>query len=410
MSTIRYQPNIGPYIGGGNLVKAAKVLSHLYNNSQKYKQVAIQAKQQYDKYFSSSKKRPAKEDMRNTKKAKTSGRKAAPGAKSTVKSGSFRKTQFKRVKRSRRSMRRRGRFARKVTNVINKDCPKGHYLVRIPMQIDGGVGNCGFNQIAVGTTQHIIEGVEQLTCARNINGGRTDTELYDRTKIHVTGRTLDIFLKNQSNCCVYVDEYIVVPKVHSGSMRSLPAESTNPFSWLANYGKTSNVRDLPLGDVPFSTLNPSPGVYKAGMTLFHYSQFFQNFKILKKTRMLLQPGECFTKQKRNNKTHIINMDKLNVPDTTDVNLTSYNPNNKTTVYYFYIAWGEPTANSEDSQQVNSAAYNLDCYATIDYKFRIIPRPPVKNPNATYLKDQLPAFNLGRSVQTTNSTVNNFIKA
>jgi len=333
--------------------------------------------------------------------------------KSTLAVGPYRKTAFRRKKVNKFKRRARARFYRKVQNVIESDTPSGHYIRKTPAVCTATQsGLCGFTQLACCTTGDFILGVNK------VHGDiAADDRKWLRSKVYLENVVNEIQFKNNTNACVNVDEYVIVNR-----NKTTNQSFASPRDWLNAYFASNIVEGGQLGAsgvVPSAagnqgglatvSSNAADGL-QSGTTLFHYPQFFQYYRILKKTRYLLQPGQCVSRQRRKSRNKTINLEQMTLPPTgvnaTAPALTPY-ATNKHTYWYLYLAWGEPVADDFVSTSINTGPCKIDFIHTIDYKFRVVPKPPVQNQQSTFVLNELKVITTPSLVNENGATIQTY---
>lgn len=209
---------------------------------------------------------------------------AAATPKAAMANGRFKKVMWRRKKPNAAKAKARKRFARKVRGVVAGFKDKSHYIVQNTLRIDGLSGRVCFGQLAFATNTDLLE------ARRKTIFNQSGTQHYDQNKLYVMNHHVEIFMVNPTNTCLYVDMYDIRRK---GTANQDNNES--PLGWLETLSRSTNAYDntgQPQGNqIEDSTSNN----YAVGFSLFQVPGFFSKFKIYKKTRILLQPGECVTK-------------------------------------------------------------------------------------------------------------------
>jgi len=328
--------------------------------------------------------------------------------------GHFRKVQWKKPRRNYKKVRRYRRFARKVNAVINAGSEKAHFVVQRSLRVQAPPGKSACNELVIQANNDLLEARRKCVFNTSSDGG------FDLDKLHVNNVVCDMYMTNPTNVCVYADVYEIYAKpVGSG------ANFNSPLTWIAHIDNSDTINNL--GQGASSQFREAPtsdnlGVFQIGSSLFQCSPFFSKFKIYKKTRSLLQPGECMTKQFRYSKDWVWDPKKYLSDSNTggfvfpvaqtesippvQVNVVSSGHqlvqplNNKRTKWLVLQIWGQPINSEVSKSSITTTGAALNIVYTIDYTIRQVPlvrQAQVKASNV-WVQGQYPVITDGRIVQ------------
>nr|QXN75698.1 MAG: capsid protein [Virus sp.] len=258
--------------------------------------------------------------------------------------------------------------------VINANTEKAHYIVQRTKRVSTVLNRTGFDEVEFNTSSDFE--LARDYCVKN---SVTNTPM-DKEKLHIRSMVMDLFLTNPTNVCTYVDLYEVTPKY----LVSDESVYNTPVKWLNNI----NLYNNNFGQPSFNQMNLGTNQMAFGSSIFQVPQFFQKFKIKRKTRMLLQPGECHTRQIRWSKDFIWNPKQNNsiqieaqnvsgpqpLETNTAVPVISKNPaylkniqqNNKKTRYLLFHIWGQPVNDNTTKTTIGTSSCAINIVYTIDY--------------------------------------------
>jgi len=224
-------------------------------------------------------KRVAKYIYKNSKRRKISFGRTIPPVNAN---GKFRRVVWKKKRPSYRAKRFK-KFRGKVMAAVNASKDKAHYIKQSTLRIESTVGRARIGSLLLTANSTLQEARRKTIFNTSLASN------YDKNKLQVINSHVDIFMVNPTNACVYVDMYEVVRK---GRPQSNVEE--DPATWL-NYYVTSNDITANTGQPALNRLATAADTYSIGFDVFQVPAFFQKWSVLKKTRTLLQPGECVTK-------------------------------------------------------------------------------------------------------------------
>ncbi|MFN7341593.1 MAG: hypothetical protein ACK5VI_11000, partial [Opitutia bacterium] len=186
---------------------------------------------------------------------------------------------------------------------------------------------------------------------------------YDLNKLRLINTHVEIFMVNPTNACVYVDMYEIKRK--GGKSQDDQAET--PRTWLQRYIESSAITSNAAQPL-LNTVAPLANQYAIGFDLFQVPAFFQKWKIVKKTRSLLQPGECVTRTVKRHpdwiwdpKQHGRDREVLAVNTVNGINqMQILSKNNKKTVHLLFKIFGQVTNEAANKANVGftEAALNV----------------------------------------------------
>jgi hypothetical protein len=343
-------------------------------------------------------------------------KRAFKATKRTVKNGHFSKVQYRKPPVNRKKTKLRRKFYKRVMRVINANTEKAHYIVQRTKRISTNLNLTSFDEIEFNT--NIDFDNARKYCEKN----NTTNSPMDKEKLHIRSMVLDLFLTNPTNICTYVDVYEITPKY----LNSDESSFATPTKWLnlmsnqlANYGQ-------PAGN----SINFGTNVMPVGSSVFHVPGFFQKFKVKRKTRMLLQPGECHTRQIRWSKDFIWNPSSSNSVTVEPQDVTGFQPletatgvavqtrepaynrivvqNNKKTRYILFHVWGQPVNDNATKTIIGTSGAAVNIVYTVDYCVSQLPY--VRNnqimPNNVWVNSGLGTVITPVAVQEFNAPIAN----
>lgn len=269
--------------------------------------------------------------------------------------GHFKKVVWK-ARRQTRKRRRFKKFRGKVMKSINDMADKSHYIRQGTIRIDSEPSRCAIGEFS------FLDNITLLEARRKTIFNQSTTQNYDLNKLRVINTHIEIFMVNPTNACIYVDQYEIKRK-GKGAID----QTETPRTWLQSFIETTDITRNNAQPVANSVLTAN-NQYAVGFDLFQVPAFFQKWKIVKKTRTLLQPGECVTRTVKRHPDWIWDPKQHSLATATSavnvingvVQMGQLAKNNKKTVHLLFKIFGQVTNNNADKSIVGftPAALNI----------------------------------------------------
>lgn len=291
------------------------------------------ARARYAGIYQAAQMRPAVGSWRGKTKKTYRSRRYKKTSKGYAKNGHFSKTVWTK-KSNKKSYKKFKTFRNKVQKAINDNSNKAHYIKQGTLRIDSVSGRAAIASFA------IIQNNDLQEARRKTIFNQSLVQNYDKNKLRVLNDHVEIFMVNPTNVCVYVDMYEIVRK----GVANTNTEET-PTQWLNAYINTSFNIANNAGQPVANTIVPALGSYTIGFDVFQVPAFFQKWRIVKKTRSLLQPGECVTKTVKKVSDWIWDPNKYNTESAQTAvsgvqQQSTLNTNNKMTRHFMFRIFGQ----------------------------------------------------------------------
>lgn len=303
--------------------------------------------------------------------------------------GTFKRVQWVKGRKT-AAKRRWGKFVSKVRTATNSDVNKAHFLVHRTVRIESLINRCGWSEITYNTNIDLREA--RRNCIFNTGAL---AQPYDLEKLRVLNVVVDIAITNPTNVCTYVDMWEVVPKGPQQGTAGL-----TPLTWLTEIENNYDNSSQGASNSAFAGT-----VGQVGASFYHLPAFWQKWVALKRTRMLLQPGECSTRQIRMPRDWVWNPQSstLNGVEST---LTTYN---KMTRFIVFQIWGQPINSQATKTDIAYSATALNIAYHVDYTIAQVPQfrqSATTNavPSNVWVRQALPTITDGQVVDMLNSTI------
>lgn len=265
------------------------------------------------------------------------------------------KNLFKRKRQRGKGFKRRNRFRKRVTRIINNNSHQKMVLsvlssTRLALAVGACEGLQSYTVLAIKNS-----GGDVAQCVGNINAalGITNTNL---ASYWLHAYNLSIAMKNQEQCNSIIDIYELIPRV---------ATTTSAVTTLAAESKASAGADQ-------ST--------DWGYTPFQAVGFCQQFKILRKTRYMLAPGASEIIDIRESRKMCIESSKYFAIN--DVTATGSQLVPQFSKLWMAFVRGEPVNASVVKTNVSTSTFAVDFVMREDYHYSYDPND--QNPRAAHV--------------------------
>lgn len=315
--------------------------------------------------------------------------------------GHFKKVVWK-ARRPTRGRRRFKKFRGKVMKAMNDIADKAHYIRQGTVRIDSEPSRTAIGEFS------FLDNATLLEARRKTIFNQSTTQNYDMNKLRIINTHVEIFMVNPTNACIYVDQYEIKRK----GKAAIDAAET-PRTWLQTYVETNNITTNAAQAAANSILTAA-NQYAIGFDLFQIPQFFQKWKIVKKTRTLLQPGECVTRTVKRHpdwifdpKQHAVNAATGAVDTINQVRQTGVlAKNNKKTVHLLFKIFGQVTNNNADKSIVGFTPAALNIAWTEDITVAQVAdyAPNGVSRNNIWVENQFPGILVPNFIQEYNAPI------
>lgn len=301
--------------------------------------------------------------------------------------GDFNKLLWKKKKVSRGKVKAAKRFKAKVERVLESETP----ICRVLEQYSGTTSaTAGGQSVMVAFDDRAIANLRAVMTNLEQNAASLDDFA---ARYHLYNSMVDGFYSNSGTGLVIMDWYDIVSR--TDNINTPVDDYILALQAIANGGEV-----LTTGAISGRWPSVSGSVVTQGITPFNLSEFCAKWKILKKRRVMLQPGE--TKQ-----VNFYNKRQMTVDGARFMQGAAIYKYNKGARSHFIISYGQPCHDSVTRTSVAPGPVSIDYFYTVVHQARGLPSindSKVSGASRLYQNSSYPAVTTGKIKEEFNPSV------